>query len=62
MDRVINVALLKEPLNWIIVALMVAIAAWALALILGHDGKGFITATGSSGVSDSQPASPFDGF
>lgn len=62
MGSVINVALLKEPLNWVIVALMVAIAAWALALILGHNGQGFVTATGTSGVSDSQPASPFDGL
>ncbi len=47
---VINWPLMREPLNWIIVALMVTIAAFGLALILGGRPAGAIAATGSAGV------------
>jgi hypothetical protein len=35
MPELINWALLKEPVNWIIVFLMLAIAVFGLGLILG---------------------------
>jgi hypothetical protein len=35
MPELINWALLKEPVNWIIVFLMLAIAVFGLSLILG---------------------------
>ena len=34
MDRIINVDLLLNPLNWVIVALMLAIAVFGLNLIM----------------------------
>jgi hypothetical protein len=34
MPELINWALLKEPLNWVIVALMLAIGAFGLCLVL----------------------------
>lgn len=55
MDSVINWAIIKEPVNWVIVALMVAMAAFGLALLLGKSGGGLIAQTGSAGISDSQP-------
>jgi hypothetical protein len=33
MDRVINLSLLREPYNWIIVILMLAIAVYGIALL-----------------------------
>lgn len=33
MDRVINLSLLREPYNWIIVILMLAIAVYGMALL-----------------------------
>lgn len=50
MDRIVNTNLLLQPGNWIIVALMLAIAAAGLALLLGHDGRGFIAGSGSAGI------------
>ena len=35
MDRIINFELLANPLNWVIVALMLAIAVFGLNLIMG---------------------------
>lgn len=35
MDRIINFEILSNPLNWIIVALMLAIAVFGLNLIMG---------------------------
>jgi hypothetical protein len=52
--QLINLGIMKEPLNWVIVALMVAMAAFGLALVLGSRG-GVIAQTGSAGISDSQP-------
>lgn len=34
MDSIVNTGLLKEPLNWIIVPLVIILAGMALALIL----------------------------
>jgi ABC-type arginine/histidine transport system permease subunit len=48
MPELVNWSLLKEPMNWIIVALMLAIAAFGLHLVMG-DGAGFQHATGSAG-------------
>lgn len=36
LDSVINWSLMREPANWIIVALMLAIGAGGLALIFGQ--------------------------
>lgn len=36
MDRIINLDLLLNPLNWVIVALMLAIAVFGLNLIAGQ--------------------------
>lgn len=33
MDKIVNIKLLKNPLNWVIVALMVAFGAIALTFI-----------------------------
>lgn len=49
MPTLINWQLLKEPVNWIIVALMLAIAAFGLHLIMGDD-AGSRHATGSAGM------------
>ena len=49
MDRIINVDLLLNPLNWIIVGLMLAIAVFGLNLIMGSaQGQGAISLTGST--------------
>ena len=49
MPTLINWELLGNPLNWLIVALMLAIAAFGLHLIMGDDG-GYQHASGSAGV------------
>lgn len=49
MPTLINWQLLKEPVNWIIVALMLAIAAFGLHLIMSGD-AGSQHATGSAGA------------
>lgn len=36
MDRIINWDLLRNPYNWIVVALMLAIGAYALSVVLPH--------------------------
>jgi hypothetical protein len=46
----INWALMREPLNWLIVALMLAIAAFGLKLLMDGDGGGIIHLTGSAGL------------
>jgi hypothetical protein len=48
MPTLINWQLIKEPVNWIIVALMLAIAAFGLHLIMAGD-AGSQSATGSTG-------------
>jgi hypothetical protein len=55
MPDLINWELLRNPVNWIIVALMLAIATFGLALLMSG-GSGLIHLTGSAGVSDSQPS------
>jgi hypothetical protein len=52
MPAIVNWELLKNPFNWIVVALMLAIATFALCLILddGHGHTGFQHMTGSAGV------------
>ena len=49
MPQLVNWDLLREPVNWVIVALMLAIAAFGLCLLLGDDGHGWQHATGSTG-------------
>ena len=49
MPQLVNWTLLKEPLNWIIVALMLAIAVYTLTLLFG-DKPEAIAATGSAGL------------
>jgi hypothetical protein len=51
MDRIINVDLIKNPVNWIIVALMLAVATFALHLLLGDD-RHLMSASGSAGQGD----------
>jgi hypothetical protein len=36
MDRIVNVELLTNPINWIIVALMLAIGTFGLHLVLSQ--------------------------
>jgi hypothetical protein len=48
-DRIINFELIGNPVNWIIVALMLAIAVFGLNLILTGD-KSILAATGSAGL------------
>lgn len=46
MPRLINFELLREPINWAIVALMLAMAAFALNLLVAppsHDGTHVFT-------------------
>jgi hypothetical protein len=51
MDRIINLELLLNPLNWVIVGLMLAIAVFGLNLIAGSaSGSGAVTLTGSAGL------------
>jgi hypothetical protein len=49
MPQIVNWEILANPLNWIIVALMLAIAVFGLSLIAGG-GAGSIGATGSTGL------------
>jgi hypothetical protein len=50
MPELINWPLLRDPVNWIIVALMVAIAAFGLHLLLEpHDGLQMATGTTGPG-------------
>lgn len=49
MDRIINWELISNPVNWVIVALMLAIAVFSLNLLLAPPG-GLITASGSAGL------------
>ena len=39
MDRIVNWELLKEPLNWIIVILMLMIGVFGLNLIMNPNGN-----------------------
>jgi ABC-type arginine/histidine transport system permease subunit len=48
MPELLNWELLKNPYNWVIVALMLAIAAFGLHLVMG-EGPGVQHATGSAG-------------
>ena len=49
MPQLVNWELLANPLNWIVVALMLAIAAFGLHLLLSEDG-GFVHHSGSAGL------------
>jgi hypothetical protein len=49
MPQLINWELIKNPLNWIIVALMLAIAAFGLHLIMEGGNPGVVSLTGSAG-------------
>jgi hypothetical protein len=49
MDRVINWDLISNPLNWVMVGLMLAIATFGLNLLLSNKG-GAIFSTGSAGL------------
>jgi hypothetical protein len=40
MDRVINFELISNPANWVIVALMLAIAVFGLNLVMTAPGSG----------------------
>lgn len=40
MDKIINFELITNPVNWIIVALMMAISAFAIAYIMAQTGSG----------------------
>lgn len=40
MDRIVNFDLLTNPLNWIIVALMLAIGTFALKLVISSANSG----------------------
>ena len=46
--QLVNWELLRNPVNWIIVALMLAIAAFGLCVVMG-DGADMQHATGSAG-------------
>jgi hypothetical protein len=48
MEKIVNWELLREPMNWLIVALMLAIAAFGLHLVMSG-GAGWQSATGSTG-------------
>ena len=50
MPEIVNWSLLKEPLNWVIVALMVAIAAFGLCLLMEGGPPGLIHMSGAAGV------------
>lgn len=51
MDRILNLDILLNPLNWLIVALMLAIAVFGLNLIAsGGGGGGAAAFTGSAGI------------
>jgi hypothetical protein len=39
MPQLVNLALMREPLNWLIVFLMLAIASFGLCLVLGGEGQ-----------------------
>jgi hypothetical protein len=50
MPQLINWDLMREPYNWLIVALMLAIATFGLALIFqSANGGGIAALTGSAG-------------
>jgi hypothetical protein len=38
MPQLVNLALMREPLNWLIVFLMLAIAGFGLCLVFGGEG------------------------
>ena len=48
MPQIINWEIIANPLNWVIVALMLAIAVFGLSLISG--GSSATSATGSAGL------------
>jgi hypothetical protein len=51
MPQLINWDLMREPYNWLIVALMLAIATFGLALVMqSAEGGGVVHLTGSSGL------------
>jgi hypothetical protein len=49
MPDLINWEILKNPLNWAIVALMLAIAVFGLNLVM-NSGGGLTSSTGSAGL------------
>ena len=49
MPALINWELLRNPANWIVVALMLAIATFGLCLLLDDHGAGWQHATGTAG-------------
>jgi hypothetical protein len=49
MDRIINFEIISNPINWIFVALMLAIAVFGLNLILTKESS-ILAATGSAGL------------
>ncbi len=49
MDRIINWELISNPVNWIIVALMLAIAVFGLNLVLAQDAP-LLQGSGSAGL------------
>lgn len=49
MDRFINFELISNPINWIMVALMLAIATFGLNLALDNE-RPLLTSTGSAGL------------
>jgi hypothetical protein len=48
MPQLVNWELLRNPMNWVVVALMLAIAAFGLHLVMSGD-AGWQHATGSAG-------------
>jgi hypothetical protein len=48
MENIINWEIISNPVNWIIVALMLAIAVFGLNLVLTKEGS--ILSTGSGGL------------
>lgn len=49
MDSFINWELISNPINWVIVGLMLAIAVFGLNIVMSP-GKSIMTATGSAGL------------
>jgi hypothetical protein len=48
MPKFVNWELMANPVNWVIVGLMLAIATFGLAVVL-NPGSGLVNATGSAG-------------
>jgi hypothetical protein len=48
MDRIINFEIISNPINWILVGLMLAIATFGLNLVLTSE-RSVLSASGSAG-------------